>query len=380
MLQVKLAAASLKKTMNEDPAIAGSSYETNVNLVRRAGSNPTMRSHPECMQCSMHHTSSACRAPCAHRARRMTRARQFMTLAVSGTTVVWNVLLTKVIMFFTNREGQDTITQEQASIFSKLSVAFVVSPPEPPHTSTMPSAFGAQRTTQAHCVCVCCISGVSRLQVNTMLVPLCIVIYFSASDKGDGHVVDQTWCVDPLAHAPRAHAHVHPRTCTLARASSHAHPRACILARAHPRKRTLARASSRVHPLMRIACARPAHRFEADGLVQPVFILCVANWATEALKAVMPAPILQRCVLSRLLSPSSAVSHLLLPAFTFLGRLSPSIRYVLSRLVFSQQKLNRTYEPPPFNLGLLYSQAVKTVAFGASHRRAQMAAHSVHRS
>ena len=210
-----------------------------------------------------------------------------------------------------------------------------------------------------------------------MLVPLCIVIYFSASDKGDGHVVDQTWCVDPLAHAPRAHAHVHPRTCTLARASSHAHPRACILARAHPRKRTLARASSRVHPLMRIACARPAHRFEADGLVQPVFILCVANWATEALKAVMPAPILQRCVLSRLLSPSSAVSHLLLPAFTFLGRLSPSIRYVLSRLVFSQQKLNRTYEPPPFNLGLLYSQAVKTVALGASHR-ARIAAHSVH--
>ena len=179
---VKLTSVSFKKTLAENPETAGTSVETGVNLV--------------------------------------------MAVAVSGTTIVFNTVLKKLIFFITKKEGQDTITQEQASIFSKLSVAFVM---------------------------------------NTALVPLVMVTWFSGSDKGDGHLIDQTW-------------------------------------------------------------------FETDGLIQPTFLLLIINWAGDVTKAINPAPIINR--------------------------------RLIARLTFSQAKLDKVFEPPPFDLGLLYSQAVKSVALG----------------
>ena len=79
---VKLSAVSVKETMAEDPEVAGTGTETFVNLA--------------------------------------------MTCMVSGTTVVFNGILNALIAKITAAEGQDTITEEQASLFSKLSVAFVI--------------------------------------------------------------------------------------------------------------------------------------------------------------------------------------------------------------------------------------------------------------
>ena len=179
---VKLSKVAFKKTLAENPKTAGTAIETGVNLV--------------------------------------------MAVAVSGTTIVFNTALKMLIFFITKKEGQDTITQEQASIFTKLSVAFVI---------------------------------------NTALVPLVMAVWFSGSDKGDGHLIDQTW-------------------------------------------------------------------FESDGLIQPTFLLLIINWAGDITKAVNPTPIINR--------------------------------RLIARLTFSQAKLDKVFEPPPFNLGLLYSQAVKTVALG----------------
>ena len=66
--------------------------------------------------------------------------------------------------------------------------------------------------------------------------------------------------------------------------------------------------------------------FEADGLVNTVFILLLANWAGDVVKAVQPAPLINR--------------------------------KVLARFTFSQEKLDKVFEPPEFNLGLLYSQVM----------------------
>ena len=79
---VKLSKVAFKKTLAENPKTAGTAIETGVNLV--------------------------------------------MAVAVSGTTIVFNTALKMLIFFITKKEGQDTITQEQASIFTKLSVAFVI--------------------------------------------------------------------------------------------------------------------------------------------------------------------------------------------------------------------------------------------------------------
>jgi len=72
--------------------------------------------------------------------------------------------------------------------------------------------------------------------------------------------------------------------------------------------------------------------YEEGGVVQSAFVLLVLNWATDIMKAIQPAVLFRR--------------------------------YCITRFAFSQEKLLNVYAPPPFNLGLLYSQTVKTASLG----------------
>ena len=55
-----------------------------------------------------------------------TAVNTFMTLIVATVTSVVNEGLRAFVIFLSKKEGQDTLTEEQASVFSKLSVAYVL--------------------------------------------------------------------------------------------------------------------------------------------------------------------------------------------------------------------------------------------------------------